>query len=133
MMICLSGTQCIRIGAVVKAFLRASKAERQSEEKSQETDLRVRRVRGVTMAEYCKGTTLTTLRPPLSSGLLRRIYVFHYYHLIHVLTFIHFLLRPSPTFGDVAVHIPFLIPSLHIVPFPFSMIPHPSETCPTVS
>src|ERR1700675_1805362 len=81
----------------------------------------------------CKGTTLTTFRPPLSSGLLRRIYVFHYYHLIHVLTFIHFLLRPSPTFRDVAVHIPFLIPSLHIVPFPFSMIPHPSETCPTVS
>src|ERR1700675_3364896 len=86
-----------------------------------------------TSFRVCKGTTLTTLRPPLSSGLLRRIYVFHYYHLIHVLTFTYFLLRPSPTFGDVAVHIPFLIPSFHIVPFPFSMIPHPSETCPTVS
>src|ERR1700675_4065668 len=39
----------------------------------------------------------------------------------------------SLTFGDVAVHIPLPISSFHIVPFPFSMILKPSQTCPRVS
>src|ERR1700675_191404 len=39
----------------------------------------------------------------------------------------------SPTFGDVTVHIPFSLFSFHIVPFPFSMILGPSQTCPRVS
>src|ERR1700675_1273405 len=74
------------------------------------------------------------LRPPFSSGLLRHTYIYISPLSFHLYTYYYSLsTATSPTFGDVAVHIPLPISSFHIVPFPFSMIPYPSQTCPRVS
>src|ERR1700675_1464511 len=69
----------------------------------------------------CKGTLPTT---PTSAH-LRSPPTYIHISLLSVpsYTYYYSLSSPtSPTFGDVAVHIPFPSSSFHTVPFPFSMI-----------